>query len=173
MFVSINFYCVHIHTYVHTLFHTPGYSSILHLRASSCYPLLCRRISLQNLQRFEHVRVIRGVLQLQGWDSSLPPLDFFRNVEYIGMSNLSSSSSSNSSLGIFNLTGLDRIDLSNLRQILFGNVEISMNGELCYVGDFQTNLTSVYLTVQGEQNLITGPYPFRSVQECGKLCTLW
>ena len=133
--------------------------------------IICRDLTIEHLKRFEHVRVIRGVLSLQGWDSSRPPLDFFRNVEYIGSEYFSlttiSTPGSQTALVVANNGDTCRIDLSNLRQIRAGNVGFAFNNGLCYLGDFQTNLTSVYLAVQGEQSLKTGPDdPFKNLVSC-------
>ena len=132
-------------------------------------------LSETTLQRFQYVKVIRGQLQISGWNRSLYPslptvIDYFRNVEYIGSLNLTLNTVNTvgDALVISTNPGLERVDLSRLRAVRYGNVRVRRNPELCYVGDFQTTngSNSVYLT-ETELILPTGsPANFKSVEAC-------
>nr|WEL12713.1 EGFR epidermal growth factor receptor 2 [Halisarca dujardinii] len=122
-------------------------------------------ITAETLSRFEHVQVIRGSLHISGWrgdNSSFPLLSFFRNVEYIGSENITNA------LELVDLQNVAAVDLSNLRQIRFGNVLLQNNPQLCYVGDFQSHVeNSVYLASNpAEQNVTATSQPFSSVGTC-------
>ena len=138
--------------------------------------IICRGLTVEHLKRFEHVRVIRGVLSLQGWDSSLPLLDFFRNVQYIGSEYFSlttiSTPGSSTALAVALNADTCRIDLSNLRQIRVGNVAFALNKDLCYIGDFQTDLDSTYLANPEVQNVIKQEKSYATVENCG-VCNMY
>ena len=138
--------------------------------------IICRGLTIEHLKRFEHVRVIRGVLSLQGWDSSLPLLDFFRNVQYIGSEYFSlttiSTPGSSTALVVANNHDTCCIDLSNLRQIRVGNVAFALNEDLCYIGDFQTDLDSTYLANPEVQNVTKLRESYESVENCG-VCNMY
>ena len=142
----------------------------------------CRgEITAATLQRFRFVKVIRGVLLLSFWRDSLPPLDFFRNVEYIGSTDLSTEFSEGFSLSIhvnFDLfngnDAISRVDLSRLKRIAFGNVSIYGNPNLCYYGDLHHE-DSRYFHLEGQVVKAT-PLEFRgqtydpylNITYCGK-----
>ena len=126
------------------------------------------------MQRFQYVRVIRGQLQISGWNLSTYPslprvIDYFRNVEYIGSLNitLDTVNTAGDALVISTNPGLERVDLSRLRIVHIGNVRVRNNPTLCYLGDFQTTTgnDSVYLS---EMQLIlpTRSTNFKSVEAC-------
>ena len=160
---------IDMHTYKHTHTHTLVFCS--HISIPNCSNFL----SETTLQRFQYVRVIRGQLQISGWNRSIYPslpmvIDYFRNVEYIGSLNLTLNTVNTvgDALVISTNPGLERVDLSRLRAVRYGNVRVRRNPELCYVGDFQTttNSNSVYLT-EAELILPNDPEPnFKSVEAC-------
>ena len=107
---------------------------------------------------------------------SLPSvIDYFRNVESIGSLNLTLATvnTEGDALVISTNPGLQRVDLSRLRSVHFGNVRVRNNPELCYVGDFQTTTgsDSVYLT-ETQLILPTGPTNFMSVEDCSTFSAL-
>ena len=125
------------------------------------------------MQRFQFVKVIRGQLQISLWDlntfTSLPRvIDYFRNVESIGSLNitLDTVNTAGDALVISTNPGLQRVDLSRLRLVRYGNVRVRNNPELCYVGDFQTTTgsDSVYLTET--QLILPNLTNFMSVEDC-------
>ena len=102
---------------------------------------------------------------------SLPSvIDYFRNVEYIGSLNLTldTVNTAGDALVISTNPGLERVDLSRLRSVRYGNVHVRSNPDLCYVGDFQTTTgsNSVYLT-ETELILPAGAN-FRTVEDCSE-----
>ena len=132
--------------------------------------LLCRMLTLEHLRRFEHVKVIRGALDIQSWKATLPLLDFFKNVEYIGSQNFSldTISASGAALSVFVNGNTTRIDLSRLRLVRTGRVLMTGNPGLCYFGDFTTSLSSIYLADPSTQVVRTQNYPFSPAENCGK-----
>jgi len=128
------------------------------------------------LQRFQFIKVIRGQLQISGWNLSLFPslpsvIDYFRNVESIGSLNitLDTVNTDGDALVISTNPGLQRVDLSRLQWVRYGNVHVRDNPALCYVGDFQTTTgsDSVYLS-ETQLILPTGSTNFMSVEDCSK-----
>ena len=126
------------------------------------------------MQRFQYVRVIRGQLQISGWNLNIYPMlqsviDYFRNVEYIGSLNLTldTVNTAGDALVISTNPGLERVDLSRLRAVRYGNVRVRNNPALCYLGDFQTT-TDSDSTYLAETQLIlpTGATNFKSVEDC-------
>ena len=102
---------------------------------------------------------------------SLPSvIDYFRNVEYIGSLNLTleTVNTAGDALVISTNPGLQRVDLSRLRSVRYGNVRVRDNPALCYVGDFQTTTgnDSVYLSGGVQLILPTGFDNFMSVEDC-------
>ena len=127
------------------------------------------------MQRFQYVRVIRGQLQISGWNLSTYPslprvIDYFRNVEYIGSLNLTldTVNTAGDALVISTNPGLERVDLSRLRAVRYGNVRVRNNPALCYLGDFLTTngSDSTYLT-ETQLILPTGSTNFKPVEACG------
>ena len=103
---------------------------------------------------------------------SLPSvIDYFRNVEYIGSLNISldTVNTEGDALVISTNPGLQRLDLSRLQRVRYGNVRVRNNPALCYVGDFQTTTgnDSVYLN-ETQLILPSGPANFMSVEDCSK-----
>ena len=155
------------HTHTHTHTHT-----VASFFLSNCSGYL----SEETLQRFQFIKVIRGQLQISGWNlimfPSLPSvIDYFRNVEYIGSLNLTldTVNTEGDALVISTNPGLQRVDLSRLRLVRYGNVRVRNNPALCYVGDFQTTTgnDSVYIN-ETQLILPTGPNNFMSVEDCSK-----
>ena len=139
------------------------------------------RITEAMLERFSFVQVIRGVLLISFWDSSLPEMNFFRNVEYIGGPDLFTESSDGLALSIvanLNLSqgaksGIRGIDLSKLKRITHGNVSLIANPQLCYYGDFHHDV-SQYFQFEGQRVLtrsVFGLDPHLNTTYCGE-CTL-
>ena len=103
---------------------------------------------------------------------SLPSvIDYFRNVEYIGSLNISlmTVNTEGDALVISTNPGLQRVDLSRLQWVRYGNVRVRDNPALCYVGDFQTTTgsDSVYLS-ETQLILPSGSTNFMSVEDCSK-----
>ena len=103
---------------------------------------------------------------------SLPSvIDYFRNVEYIGSLNISlmTVNTVGDALVISTNPGLQRVDLSRLQRVRYGNVRVRDNPALCYVGDFQTTTgsDSVYLS-ETQLILPSGSTNFMSVEDCSK-----
>ena len=153
------------HTHTHTVIHSP-ISSL-----STCSNVLTDII----LERFRFVKVIRGQLQISLWNRSTYPslpsvINYFRNVEYIGSLNLTldTINTNGDALVISTNPGLERVDLSRLRSVRYGNVRVRSNPDLCYVGDFQTTMgsNSVYLT-ETELILPAGTN-VRTVEDCSE-----
>ena len=101
---------------------------------------------------------------------SLPSvIDYFRNVESIGSLNitLDTVNTEGDALVISTNPGLQRVDLSRLQIVRYGNVRVRNNPDLCYVGDFQTTTgnDSVYLS-EVQLILPTGSDNFMSVEAC-------
>ena len=126
------------------------------------------------MQRFQYVKIIRGQLQISGWNLNTFPMlrsviDYFRNVEYIGSLNvtLDTVNTVGDALVISTNPGLERVDLSRLRMVRYGNVRVRNNSALCYLGDFQTTTgnDSVYLS-ETQLILPTGSTNFKSVEAC-------
>jgi L1 cell adhesion molecule len=130
-------------------------------------------LTLEHLRRFEHVKVIRGALDIQSWKPTLPLLDFFKNVEYIGSQNFSldTISASDAALSVFVNGNTTRIDLSRLRLVRTGRVLMTGNPGLCYFGDFTTSLSSIYLADPSTQVVRKINYPFSPPENCeNKTC---
>ena len=91
-------------------------------------------------------------------------------MEYIGSLNLTldTINTNGDALVISTNPGLERVDLSRLRSVCYGNVRVRSNPDLCYVGDFQTTTgsNSVYLT-QTELILPAGTN-FKNVEDCSE-----
>ena len=160
---------------------------LLLLRESENEPvfLLYRMLTEDRLHRFEHVKVIRGVLSISQMKNS--EISYFKNVELIGSRNQSliTSGSNGNALIVAGNTELVQLDLSRLRAVIFGDVTLVGNAELCYIGDFQTFeygnqdiVESQYLPDQElwEQRLENPPnsaafgmtVPYRNTSTCGK-----
>ena len=91
-------------------------------------------------------------------------------MEYIGSLNLTLDpvNTAGDALVISTNPGLERVDLSRLRSVRYGNVRVRSNPDLCYVGDFQTTTgsNSVYLT---ETKLILpAGTNFQTVEDCSE-----
>ena len=91
-------------------------------------------------------------------------------MEYIGSLNftLDTVNTAGDALVISSNPGLERVDLSRLRSVRYGNVRVRSNPDLCYVGDFQTTTgsNSVYLT-QTELILPAGTN-VQTVEDCSE-----
>ena len=100
---------------------------------------------------------------------SLPSvIDYFRNVESIGSLNLTleTVNTAGDALIISSNPGLQRVDLSRLRLVRYGNVRVRNNPALCYVGDFQTTTGSDSVYLSETQLILPNSTNFMSVEDC-------
>ena len=102
---------------------------------------------------------------------SLPSvIDYFRNVEYIGSLNLTldTVSTAGDALVISTNPGLERVDLSRLQLVRYGNVRVRSNPDLCYVGDFQTTTGSNSVYLEETELILAANTNFQTVEDCSE-----
>ena len=136
-------------------------------------PFSSGHLSEKTLQRFRFVKVIRGQLLISLWNLTVFPslpsvIDYFRNVESIGSLNLTleTVNTAGDALIISSNPGLQRVDLSRLRLVRYGNVRVRNNPALCYVGDFQTTTGSDSVYLSETQLILPNSTNFMSVEDC-------